>query len=201
MIQGTSVRGRPIVTYTLTGDPIYIERTEPVHTRPQQPTETFTVNYEDATVLARSERMVILRDPAPKPGWRSIQWNDGLQDRGSLNLRFVEVRIDSTEPSRGTPSLNVTVRGLDGMGRGRMAVMYLQNLSKSEGRLRCGSRLRATETDREEARTLTILPEAIENGRFQTKCPVDWVGRNRGPLSLETRSSWRYGVPACKRLR
>ncbi len=64
-------------------------------------------------------------------------------------------------------------------------VMYMANHSRLQGRLRCGGRLRGTETDREETRSYPILPEMIENGSFQINCPVDWVGRNKGPLSLD----------------
>ncbi len=164
-----------IVVYPVAGDPIFIERP-----RSLNKTETFTIGDLAATVLARSERMVILRDPGPKPGWRTIEWNGG-----SLNLRFAEVLFESTKRSHEPPSLNVAAHGLEGIIRSRSVVMYVTNHSKLQGRLRCGRRVRGAETDREEARSFTIFPEMIENGSFQTNCPVDWVDRNKGPMSLD----------------
>ena len=126
-----------------------------------------------APVLARTPSLVILRDPQPATGLRTV----GAPKGYGVTLRFVDVEWQLPQPGRDV--LGVKVVGLHDMDR--PAKLVLVNYNRNALTLRCGK----DETDSgaymglDELRSIPITPDKVRDGEFAETCRVRLSGQGR----------------------
>jgi hypothetical protein len=132
-------------------------------------TESFRIDGLPMTVLAVTPFEIILRDPAPALGWRTIQ-AAGYE----TTYRFVDVRLQVHTVSAARSTLDVLVKGLENLKQ--TVNLLLINYSRDMVSLNCGESkghdLMNRGNDRDEIKVIGIKRGEIRNGVFECRCPL-----------------------------
>ncbi|MBZ5607782.1 MAG: hypothetical protein LAP38_05965 [Acidobacteriia bacterium] len=136
-------------------------------------TDEFRIDGALMTLLAIAPGYVILRDPAPSPGLRTIQ-GPGYD----TVYRIVDARMSIREPQAKRSFLDITITGLEGI-KHRVG-MVLINRSQDKIRLLCGkypSRYKEWNRgqDREEIKWVEFMPRDVQTGVYEYSCPITLI--------------------------
>jgi hypothetical protein len=172
----------------------------------------FAIEGLPAMVLARGASEVILRDPRPRAGRRSVA-SKGYE----IELRFIEVETRFSKPSsNGRATLSVRVPKIDLWGRhlwplhswetegSTRATMTLLNYSGDTVSLLCGDAHVSTPLGMEadEYRQARITRNKIRDGEFLDTCSVRFKKQGTADIDItfyETPPYHRSG-PASRRI-
>jgi hypothetical protein len=141
----------------------------------------FRIDGLPAMVLARTPWEVILRDPRPMPGPRTVE-SQGY----AITLRFIDIELHLSKPSsNGRATLAIKVPKLDLWGRPQYPpfpyraegsttpLLTLINFNQDAISLLCGkSYSHPLGLDFDETRQIRITEDKIRNGVFTFNCPV-----------------------------
>lgn len=150
----------------------------------------FRIGGIPAMVLSWTPWEVILRDPEPTVGSRTVNSQDA-----QITLRFIDVRVEISKPSpRGKATLTVTVPKLDLWGtrlwplhpadNSTQPAFFIFNFHPEVLTLRCGYHHRVDDLDRDEGRLVRITEDHVHNGRFTYACPVTM--HQQGKVEIDT---------------
>lgn len=160
---GARLRDIAEMMYRNVGDPILL--TTGGETVRQD--DSFTIDGASMAVLSFSRYFVVLQDPEPRLGMRTIRWR-GYQ----ATLRFIAVRLQLSR-NRSKAKLIVTVSGLDNLTRD--VGLALLNFDRGTFRLRCWDTTRdlaGLGTDRPDMRHRIISRRQVHGGNWQGACSV-----------------------------
>ncbi len=147
-------------------------------TPPDTPVEeAFQIDNQVMRPLFRNGRLVLLRDPNPVTGVRTIQSPLGRATSLFLAVSLTPRKFDDQPP---TQSLSISVAGLEEL---RHPIdLYLFNAHRDQLQANCGANTRSSrKVDGFELRVLRISPRAVRDGKFQTTCAIKVFqpGQNR----------------------
>jgi hypothetical protein len=144
----------------------------------------FRIDGQLAAVLAKSSWQVILRDPHPATGLRTVA-SRGFQ----ITLPFIQVQMDLPAPSdRKDNQIKARVLGSDVVRQPRsgdlwpVAHLVLSNFSRQNIKLLCGKSYREDNPDFDESRLIVLKREA--NGILSGNCKIKYL--REGPVNLDT---------------
>jgi hypothetical protein len=138
----------------------------------------FRIDGLPAAVLARTSWQVILRDPHPGAGMRTIE-----SQGHSITLAFLVLQLvlpDSTPHGRATLVIRVLGRNLVTLPALPVAYLMLVNFNQERLKVRCGKTYRGV-SDWDEGRFIPLTRDP--GGDFTAVCKVDL--RQPGPVSLD----------------
>jgi hypothetical protein len=155
----------------------------------------FAIDGRPAMVLSRTPWEVILRDPQPMAGRRTIE-SKGY----AIELRFIDVEMSFSKPSSdGRATLTIQAPKLDLWGRRlrprrppllraseyTLPTMWLHNFSRDTVNVLCGKTYwpNPRGTDDDEVRQIRVTEDKIRNGVFLVTCPVRF--RKRGLANID----------------
>ena len=138
----------------------------------------FTIDGQPAMVLSYTPWEVILRDPRPMAGLRTV-----VSNGYDIELRFVDIEVQFSKPSaNGSATLTVRVPHLDLLGRPRCfppytsestcPLMWLFNFSGDTVKIRCGKTASPSGEDADESRLIRVTGDKIRDGALVVSCPV-----------------------------
>jgi hypothetical protein len=136
----------------------------------------FQIDGLQAVVLARSPCEVILRDPRPTIGFRTV-----VSQGYSTALRFVQVESQFSKPSlKGRATLTIKITGFDLVKKRSEEVptIFLENYSEEAMTVLCGKLYR---NDRDRYNAWVISPHR-EGGEFVAVCKVRLHAKGRANL-------------------
>lgn len=154
----------------------------------------FTIEGIPARVLARQQDAVVLRDPKPSVGRRTVE---SAGERGPL--RFIQLDLEfSKRPPKGNAVLRVRVpklklltpQVLSRVGRTvfyKAPMVMLFNETRDIVELRCeyeppSGDYFLVDLDLGQTRDIVIRPKMIRDGVFTAECPVQF--RKEGPVRI-----------------
>jgi hypothetical protein len=141
----------------------------------------FTIDGAPAMVLARTPWEVILRDPQPAVGQRTV-----ASDGNTIALRFIDIETSFSAPSSdGRATLAVRVPSFELWGRwfwppfwkveeSTTPIMWLFNFKPDVVQLICGQKPASgrLDLDNDEVRQIRITGHEVRGGGFDFTCPI-----------------------------
>jgi hypothetical protein len=158
------------------GDPILLE----VGGKLANETSEFRIDGLPAMVLARTSWQVILRDPHPAAGMRTIE-----SQVHSITLPFLVLQLElPNAPPNGRATLRIRVLGRNLLELPALpwGELMLVNFNRERLNVRCGKAYR-NESDWDESRFIPLTRD--RGGDFTAVCKVDL--RQPGPVSMDGR--------------
>lgn len=156
------------------GDPILLQVGGPLAAG----SGNFRIDEAPARILARTSWQVILRDPHPAAGLRTIA-SQGY----AITLPFVFLELRPERRPHGRDTLEIRVSGLASVNLPPMpaAVLSLANYSRETMSVLCGKSYLSDDEEWVEARMIELRRDS--HGEFTSSCKVKF--RRPGPVSLD----------------
>lgn len=146
--------------------PYYFRVGDPLALRVPEDAEEFRIGGVLAKVLARSPALVILRDPQPAIGSRTVSAKSY-----STQLRFITIDKQLTKGrSQGRYVFGVRIRGLDKLGD--HPGLGLINFTPDVAQLQCGIPGRHRDPDFEQGVLIPFHASDVHKGEFAAGCAV-----------------------------
>ena len=172
--------------FVVTGDPLLLTIGEKLATGNSE----FRIDGLRAGVLARTSWQVILRDPAPKTGLRTIA-SAGYE----ITLPFIRVETVLPPLGRRSGEIRFQVSGVDLAGepggiRWTRASLFVANLSQDKIKLLCANSYRR-DSDRDEMHAIHL--SRGKNDVLTGSCNAKWI--SQGEVDLDFHLSFLDRTP------